>query len=152
MYEDIKGNVRFDFSNYSTEHANYDSSRAFIPGLFKDEMGGKLIDEFCGLRSKMYSILNYDGGNKKTGNGIAAQVKNDQITHEDYRNSLLNQEVRYHLATKIMQKNHNLHTVDFAKKTLNPYNDKRWITFKEGDFTCYSYGHYKISEYEQNSS
>ena len=118
MYEDIKGNVRFDFSNYSTEHANYDASRAFIPGLFKDEMGGKLIDEFCGLRSKMYSILNYDGGNKKTGNGIAAQVKNDQITHEDYRNSLLNQEVRYHLATKIMQKNHNLHTVDFAKKNI----------------------------------
>ena len=70
-------------------------------------MGGKLIDEFCGLRSKMYSILNYDGANKKTANGISGQVKNDQITHEDYRNSLLNQEVRYHLATRIMQKQHN---------------------------------------------
>jgi len=80
----------------------------------------------------MYSIMNYDGGNKKTGNGIAGQVKKDQITHQDYRDSLLNQQVRYHLATKIMQKEHNLHTVDFAKKTLNPYNDKRWISYKDG--------------------
>ena len=105
MYEDIKGNKWFDFSNYPDTHANYDASKAFIPGLFKDEMGGKLIDEFCELRSKMYSILNYDGANKKTANGISAQVKNDQIAHEDYMNILLNQEVRYNLATKIMPKN-----------------------------------------------
>ena len=148
MYDDIKGNTKyFDFSNYPKDHPNYDASNTLIPGFFKDEMGGKLIDEFCGLRSKMYSILNYDGGNKKTGNGILAQIKNDQITHEDYRNTLLNQEVRYHLGTKIMQKQHNLHTVDFSKKTLNPYNDKRWISYKDGYFTCYSHGHYRISEF-----
>ena len=147
MYEDIKGNGLFDFSNYPDTHPNYDTSNAFKPGLFKDEMGGQIIDEFCGLRSKMYSILNYNGENKKTANGIPGQVKNDQITHEDYRNSLINQQVRYHLATKIMQKNHNLHTVDFAKRSLNPYNDKRWITFSEGDFTCYSHGHYKIADF-----
>ena len=110
-------------------------------------MGGEIIDEFCGLRSKMYSILNINGANKKTANGIPGQVKNDQISHEDYRNSLINQQVRYHLASKIMQKNHNLHTVDFAKRSLNPYNDKRWITFSEGDFTCYSHGHYKIADF-----
>ena len=79
-------------------------SKQLIPGYFNDEFGGKFLLEFCGLRSKMYSILNYDGANKKTANGISAQVKNDQITHEDYRNSLLNQEVRYHLATKTMKK------------------------------------------------
>ena len=30
------------------------------------------------------------------------------------------------------------------KKSLNPYNDKRWITYNDGEFTCYSYRHYKI--------
>ena len=68
------------------------------------------------------------------------------ITHEDYRNSLLNQEVRYHQGTKIFQKQHNIHTVDFAKRTLNPYNDKRWISYYDGEFTCYSHGHYRIKK------
>ena len=67
-------------------------------------MGGEIIDEFCGLRSKMYSILNINGANKKTANGIPGQVKNDQISHEDYRNSLLYQQVRYHLASKIIKR------------------------------------------------
>ena len=30
------------------------------------------------------------------------------------------------------------------KKSLSPYNDKKWITYNDGEFTCYSYGHYKI--------
>ena len=31
-----------------------------------------------------------------------------------------------------------------VKKSLSPYDDKKWITFDDGEFTCYSYGHYKI--------
>ena len=92
----------------------------------------------------MYSIKTASDDEKKTGNGILQQVKKNLITHEDYRNSLLNQEVRYHKWTKIFQRKHNLHTVDIAKRTLNPYNDKRWITFQDGVYTCYSHGHYKI--------
>ena len=145
FYEDIKGRTDyFDFSNYPKDHPNYDTSKKLIPGYFKDEFGGELIDEFCGLRSKMYSIKTASGDEKKTGNGILQQVKKYLITHEDYRNSLLNQEVRYHKGTKIFQRKHNLHTVDIAKRTLNPYNDKRWITFHDGEYTCYSHGHYKI--------
>ena len=112
-------------------------------------MGGIYINEFCGLRSKMYSILNDDGGEKKTANGVIAQVKRDLITHLDYKNTLIDNGVRYHEGTKIVQKEHELFTADFTKRTLSPYNDKNWITYnEEDDFITYSYGHYKIDEHE----
>ena len=54
---DIQGN---------SEHENFDNDvNNLIPGKFKDEMSGNLIHEFVGLKAKMYSILNYDGANKK---------------------------------------------------------------------------------------
>ena len=33
------------------------------------------------------------------------------------------------------------------KKSLNPYNDKKYISFEGGEFTCFSYGHYKIDNH-----
>ena len=39
-----------DFSNYPKEHPNYSSKFQLVPGLFKDEFGGKPIHEFVGLR------------------------------------------------------------------------------------------------------
>ena len=147
IYEDIRSNTEwFDFSNYSPDHPNYDISNHLIPGKFKDEMGGKFLEEFCGLRSKMYSILTASGKEKKAANGVLTQVKNDVITHEDYKNVLLNQEVRFHEGTKIFQQDHQLYTADVIKKSLSPYNDKKWIKMDDGEFTCYSYGHYKIDE------
>ena len=41
-------------------------------------MGGELILEVVGLRSKMYSILNYNEDNKKTANGVIAEVKKNK--------------------------------------------------------------------------
>ena len=35
LYEDIKGNEWFDFSNYAKDHPNYDTSNHLIPGKFK---------------------------------------------------------------------------------------------------------------------
>ena len=148
LYKHIKGNTEwFDFSNYSEDHPNFDMSNHLIPGKFKDEMGGFFIQEFCGLRSKMYSILKFDGGEKKAANGVLEQVKNDKITHEDYKNCLLKWKTRFHEGTKIFQKGHQLYTANIVKKSLNPYNDKKYISFEGGEFTCFSYGHYKIDNH-----
>jgi len=51
----------FDFSNFPKNHPNYDIINKLVPGMFKDEMGGEIIVEFCGLRSKMYSIKLLNG-------------------------------------------------------------------------------------------
>ena len=50
----------FDFSNYSKEPKFYDDSNKKVIGKMKDEMGGKVISEFVGLRSKMYSLITVD--------------------------------------------------------------------------------------------
>ena len=47
-------------------------------------------------------------------------------------------------AEKILQKKHQLYTATMVKKTLNPYNDKKYISYEDGEFTCFSYGHHKI--------
>ena len=58
LYTEIKNDLHwFDFSNYSNEHENFNNDNHLIPGKMKDEMGGKKINEFVGLRSKMYSVL-----------------------------------------------------------------------------------------------
>ena len=36
----------------------------------KDEFGGVIVDEFVGLKSKMYSIKNIDGKESNTAKGI----------------------------------------------------------------------------------
>ena len=150
LYEFIRGKTEwFDFSNYPPEHPNFDTSNHLIPGKFKDEMGGEFIEEFCGLRSKMYSILKFGGEEKKTAKGVSAQVKNDEITHTDYRNCLISQKARIHEGTKIFQKEHQLYTANVAKKSLSPYNDKKYISFENDEFTCYSFGHYKIDKHKR---
>ena len=51
LYDDIRKQYWFDFSNYVEDHPNYDASNKLVPGKFKDEMGRKLIEEFVGLLS-----------------------------------------------------------------------------------------------------
>ena len=144
LYKVIKNSKWFDFSNFPEDHPNYNATNYLVPGKFKDEMGGFFIEQFCGLRSKMYSILKFGGEEKKAANGVLEQVKNDEITHEDYRNCLLKWKARFHGGVKIFQKDHQLYTATMIKKTLNPFNDKKYISFEDGEFTCFSYGHYKI--------
>ena len=47
----------FDFSGYDRGSVYYDCANKKVIGKMKDEMSGKIIAEFVGLRSKMYSIV-----------------------------------------------------------------------------------------------
>ena len=47
---------------------------------------------------------------------------------------------------RIAKEKHKLFTVEIEKKSLSPFNDKKWITRYRNDFISYSYGHYKIKE------
>ena len=41
-----------------------------VPGMMKDEAGGKIIEEFVGLRAKLYSYKMLEGKGEKKCKGI----------------------------------------------------------------------------------
>ena len=47
----------FDFSNYSSKSKYYDNSNKLAIGNMKNETGSVAIEEFVGLKPKMYSFL-----------------------------------------------------------------------------------------------
>ena len=66
VYEDFSSNKEmFDFSNYSTKSKYYDNSNKLVIGKMKDESGDVAIEEFVGLKPKMYSFLVDNSENKK---------------------------------------------------------------------------------------
>ena len=52
--------------------------------MFKDEAGGKIIDRFVGLRSKLYSFKMLEGDETKKCKGVKQSVVKKGIAHEDY--------------------------------------------------------------------
>ena len=74
FYKDISGDVenKFDTSNYPSNHPS-DIPSGFnkkVLGMFKDEAGGKVIDEFVGLRAKLYSYRMLEGEEDKKCKGV----------------------------------------------------------------------------------
>ncbi|XP_072039716.1 uncharacterized protein [Amphiura filiformis] len=69
FYEDIALDVDsyFDTSNYPADHQSGipTGKNKKVPGMFKDEAGGKQIVEFVGLRAKLYSFRMHEGNEEK---------------------------------------------------------------------------------------
>ena len=58
VYEDFSSDKQMlGFSNYSTKSKYYDNSNKLNIGKMKDETGGDAIEEYVGLKPKMYSFL-----------------------------------------------------------------------------------------------
>ena len=87
---------KFDFSNYDKEHENYSTENKKVVGKMKDELGGVAMEEFIGLRSKMYSCKIKDGVGIKKGKDIKKNVVKREIVHENYIESLKEERIFRH--------------------------------------------------------
>ena len=94
FFEDISNDVErwFDTSNY-----NENDKRPLpigknekIPGLFKDELGGKIITEVVALRPIIYENLMDDGSDHKKAKGTKRCVIKQKLTFENYKDCLFN--------------------------------------------------------------
>ena len=58
VYEDFYGDKNlFDFSGYPLNSKFFDPVNKKVIGKMRDEFRGKIISEFVGLKSKLYSLL-----------------------------------------------------------------------------------------------
>ena len=78
FYKDVHPDIeeRFDTSDYPTNHPSgiKIGLNSTMLGMFKDEACGKQIDEFIGLRAKLYSYKMLDGSGDKKCKGVTKNV------------------------------------------------------------------------------
>ena len=85
VYEDFSSNKEmFDFSNYSTKSKYYDDSNKLAIGKMTDENGGNAIEEFEGLKPKMYSFLVGNNNEHKKAKCVNRNVV-ATISHNKYK-------------------------------------------------------------------
>ena len=78
VYEkNFKHKHLFDFSNYLEDSKFFDQANKKVIGKMKDVSEGKIIDEFVGLKSNMYSMKSIDGKESNTAIGDAPLTLQD---------------------------------------------------------------------------
>ena len=146
FYKELETNrdlrQNFDLSNYPLSHNLYNDSQKLVTLKFKDDFGGVPIQEFIGLKPKMYSIL-YGGKQKMSAKGVT-QSAQTKLKHEVYRRVLLTGESFRAINTRIGSVDHQLQTIRTNKLSLSCFDDKRYI--KEDGVTCLPLGHYAIRD------
>lgn len=102
------------------------------------------IQEFVGLRPKMYSLIYVVNGSqheKRTAKGIAKSAMDKQIRHLNYKQCLLKNKLTMNDMNLIRSDNHILFINNVRKNGLCNFDDKR---FWKNSVQSYAYGHYKI--------
>ena len=146
FYKDINGDVkdRFDTSDYPPNHPSGipTGCNKKVLGMFKDEAGGKIIDEFVGLRAKLYSYKMLEGEESKKCKGVKKLVVKNSITHENYKNCLFTGKEQLRKMNVIRSHKHDIYTEEVNKIALSSSDDKRYIL--EGQTATFALGNYRI--------
>ena len=146
FYEDISADVKdkFDTSNYPSDHSSGMPTgfNKKVLGMFKDEAGGEIIDEFVGLRAKLYSYKMFDGKEDKKCKRVKKSVIKKSITHADYKKCLFSRTKQLRKMNVIRSHKHEIYTEEINKIALSPDDDKRHIL--EDGVQTLALGHYKI--------
>ena len=144
FYKDINPDVErlFDTSNYPEDHESgiKVGINKKVPGLFKDEAGGKQILEFVGLRAKLYSYRMKDYEEKKC-KGVKKAVVRKSIKFEDYKKCLLDGQAIHRTMNIIRSHQHEIYSERVNKVALSREDDKR-IILEDGIHTL-AHGHHK---------
>ena len=146
FYKDISKDVinRFDTSDYPPNHPSGIPSgfNKKVLGMFKDEVNGKVIDEFVGLRAKLYSYKMFEGEESKKCKGVKKSVVKKSIRHEGYKKCLFTGKEQLRKMNVIRSYKHEVYTEVVNKIVLCSRDDKRHIL--EGLKDTLALWHYKI--------
>ena len=115
----------FDFSNYSTKSKYYNNSNKLVIAKMKDETGGVAIEEFVGLKPKMYSFVVENNEHIKA-KGVNKNVV-ATIRQNEYEDVLLNKKCIRHSMNRIQSKDHRIGTYEINKISLSCFDEKIYI-------------------------
>jgi len=146
FYQDIADGVeeKFDTSDFPEDHpSNIPTGKnKKVIGMIKDETGGKIIEEFIGLRAKLYSYKIDSVENKKC-KGVKKNVVKNCITHDDYRKCLYGGGEQMRTMNVIRNHRHDVYTEKVNKVALSAEDDKRVIM--ENCIHTLALGHYNLT-------
>ena len=104
----------------------------------EDEIDAVAIEEFVGLKSKMYSFLVDDNSEHKKAKDVNRNVIK-KITHNEYNDVLLNNKCLRHSMNRIQSKDHRIGTYKINKISLTCFHNKIYIQNNGYDGLVLSY-------------
>ena len=93
-----------------------------VIGKMIDKYSGVIIDEFVGLKSKMYSIKKIYGSESSTAKGVNIETEFNEI-----KDVLFNKKIIRHKMKRIEAKKHKIGTYQIDKISLSCFDDKRFV-------------------------
>ena len=128
IYEDMKSIEHlFDFSDYPKDHFLFSDKNKKVIGIPKDELNGKLIREIIALKSKLYFIDVFEDKIIKKLKGITKATIKHQVTFDNAKNCLENEENQSHNNYNIRAQNFEINTVRQNKISMSPFDNKRYL-------------------------
>ena len=80
--------TRFDTSTNELDRSLPNGKNEKVIGLIKDDLGGKIMRKFVGLRTKNYSYLIDDSSKDKKAKGTKACAIKIKLKFQNYKNCL----------------------------------------------------------------
>ena len=127
----------FAFSRYPKDSFYYCDINKKVLGKMKDEFNGVKIDEFVGLKSKMYSLIACNDLEVNKAKGVNLKLK-----HGEYFDVLFIKKIVKHKMKRIQSELHRIGTYDINKINLSCFDDKRYVL--DDGINTLAYGHKDI--------
>ena len=131
FYKDISRDVleKFDTSDYPPQHPSGIPTglNKKVIGLFKDEVAGKQITHFVGLRPKLYSYKIEEDKEVRKCKGIKKNVIKKRLTFDDYVKCLFSDQKQMRTMKIIRSEKHVIYSKEVNKIALSNEDDKREV-------------------------
>ena len=140
--KDIANDVEkwFDTSNYDQSDKrplSIGKSKRAI-GLFKDELGGRIVKEFVWLRAKTYAYLMDDDREHKKAKGTKKGAIKRRLLFKNYEDCQFSNEIIIKSQQRFKSNYHNVYNEQISKIPLSSNHGKRLQTLDKT--TTYPYG------------
>ncbi|CAH3033769.1 unnamed protein product, partial [Porites lobata] len=131
FYKDISPDTKkkFDTSDYPSNHPSgiLTGVNKKVIGMFKDEVAGKQITCFVGLRPKLYSFRIEEDKEVRKCKGIKKNVVKKKLDFDDYVQCLFTGKKEMRKMNIIRSENHDIYSKEVNKVALSNEDDKREV-------------------------